>query len=741
MKMTADISAMQGEQPKSCPPGQPHFKTRSKTNTMNDNNLNTTNEEVKEGFSDTVSMKDSAVDENAHEYDESQIQVLEGLEAVRKRPGMYIGSTSVRGLHHLIYEIVDNSIDEALAGICNKITVTLHEDNSVSVQDNGRGVPNGIHPKMGIPTVEVVFTVLHAGGKFGGDGYKISGGLHGVGASVVNALSEWTEIENCHGGRKFTERFERGIVARPIKDEGETEKHGLYVRFKPDPEIFDELVFDYQTVLTRLREQAFLNAGLTIELIDLRDIEDEALEITGDEGTLSDVAEIDDDEEMEEGILTLEKGMGKVKDEHKRHAELCFEGGIKSYVEFLNNKKHAKMLHDDVIYIAGKKGDVTIEVALQYNDTYNETLVTFANNINTIEGGMHETGFKNSLTKVLNEYGKKYGHLKADDKNLSGEDAREGICAIVSVKLPEAQFEGQTKSKLGNAEIKGLVESLMQEKLGEYLEENPATGRTILEKAIQSARVREAARKARELTRRKSALEGTSLPGKLADCQTKDVNESELFLVEGDSAGGTAKVGRDSRFQAILAMRGKILNVEKARLDRVFSSEQIKPIIIAIGCGVGEEFDMEKLRYGKIIIMADADVDGAHIKTLLLTLFYRHMRPLIEQGHIFCAMPPLYKVYKGKQVRYAFSDEERDMYIEELGTAGVNTQRYKGLGEMNDDQLWETTMDPERRTIIRVDIDDAIKADETFSLLMGEKVEPRRDFIQKNAKYVTNLDV
>ncbi len=708
---------------------------------MNDNNLNTTNEEMKEGFSDNVSMKDSAVDENAHEYDESQIQVLEGLEAVRKRPGMYIGSTSVRGLHHLIYEIVDSSIDEALAGICNKITVTLHEDNSVSVQDNGRGVPNGIHPKMGIPTVEVVFTVLHAGGKFGGDGYKISGGLHGVGASVVNALSEWTEIENCHGGRKLTERFERGSVARPIKDEGETEKHGLYVRFKPDPEIFDELIFDYQTVLTRLREQAFLNAGLTIELIDLRDVEDEALEITGDEGTLSDVAQVDDEEEMEEGILTLEKGMGKVKDEHKRHAELCFEGGIKSYVEFLNNKKHAKMLHDDVIYVAGKKGDVTIEVALQYNDTYNETLVTFANNINTIEGGMHETGFKNSLTKVLNEYGKKYGHLKADDKNLSGEDAREGICAIVSVKLPEAQFEGQTKSKLGNAEIKGLVESLVQEKLGEYLEENPATARTILEKAIQSARVREAARKARELTRRKSALEGTSLPGKLADCQTKDVNESELFLVEGDSAGGTAKVGRDSRFQAILAMRGKILNVEKARLDRVFSSEQIKPIIIAIGCGVGEEFDMEKLRYGKIISMADADVDGAHIKTLLLTLFYRHMRPLIEQGHIFCAMPPLYKVYKGKQVRYAFSDEERDMYIEELGNTGVNTQRYKGLGEMNDDQLWETTMDPERRTIIRVDIEDAIKADETFSLLMGEKVEPRRDFIQKNAKYVTNLDV
>ncbi len=708
---------------------------------MNDNMTNRIPENQNGTFTDTVSAQDSQVDESMHKYDESQIQVLEGLEAVRKRPGMYIGSTSVRGLHHLIYEIVDNSIDEALAGICDKITVTLHEDNSVSVQDNGRGVPSGIHPKMGIPTVEVVFTVLHAGGKFGGDGYKISGGLHGVGASVVNALSEWTEIENCHDGRRFTERFERGVVARGIKDEGETEKHGLYVRFKPDPDIFDEVVFDYNTVLTRLREQAFLNAGLTIELIDERDIaDDDEMEITGDEGTLSDIAE-DDEQEMEENILTLEKGMGQVKEAHKKKAELCFEGGIRSFVEFLNNKKHAKMLHEDVIYVAGKKGDVTVEVALQYNDTYNETLVTFANNINTIEGGMHETGFKNALTKILNEYGRKYGHLKADDKNLSGDDVREGICAIVSVKLPEAQFEGQTKSKLGNAEIKPLVEQLMQEKLSEYLEENPAVGKTVLEKALQASRAREAARKARELTRRKTALEGTSLPGKLADCQTKDVNESELFLVEGDSAGGTAKDGRDSRYQAILAMRGKILNVEKARLDRIFSSEQIKPIIIAVGCGVGDEFDITKLRYGKIIIMADADVDGAHIKTLLLTLFYRHMRPLVEQGHIFCAMPPLYKVFKGKQQRYAFSDEERDMYIEELGGVNVEAERYKGLGEMDAEQLWETTMDPERRTLIRVDVEDALKADETFSLLMGEKVEPRRDFIQRNAKYVTNLDV
>ena len=716
---------------------------------MNENsNMNTIAEETKSEFTDGVSAGDSAVDEGK-KYDDNQIQVLEGLEAVRKRPGMYIGSTSVRGLHHLIYEIVDNSIDEALAGICDKITVTLHEDNSVSVQDNGRGVPSGIHPKMGIPTVEVVFTVLHAGGKFGGDGYKISGGLHGVGASVVNALSEWTEIENCHDGKRYTERFERGVVARGIKEEGETDKHGLYVRFKPDPEIFDEIVFDFDTVRTRLRQQAFLNAGLTIELIDLRDIEDDEPEITGDEGTVEQIAEAEDEaavaafdeEEQEENVLVLEKGMGAYGEGHKKRTVFCFEGGIKSYVEYLNSKKHAKMLHDEVIYAAGKKGDVICEVAIQYNDSYNETVVTFANNINTIEGGTHEEGFKNAMRKILNEYGRKYGYLKADDKNLSGEDVREGICAIVSVKLPEAQFEGQTKSKLGNADIRPLVEALMQEKFSEFLEENPAVGKTILEKALQASRAREAARKARELTRRKTALEGTSLPGKLADCQTKDVNESELFLVEGDSAGGTAKDGRDSRYQAILAMRGKILNVEKARLDRVFTSEQIKPIIIAIGCGVGDEFDMEKLRYGKIIIMADADVDGAHIKTLLLTLFFRHMKPLIEEGHIYSAMPPLYKVWKGKQVRYAFSDEERDMYIEELGTSGVDTQRYKGLGEMNAEQLWETTMDPTTRTLVRIDMEDALKADETFSLLMGEKVEPRRDFIQRNAKYVTNLDV
>ena len=681
-----------------------------------------------------VKLSDTNVDESMHKYDESQIQVLEGLEAVRKRPGMYIGSTSQRGLHHLIYEIVDNSIDEALAGICNKIVVTIHEDNSVSVEDNGRGVPSGIHPKMGIPTVEVVFTVLHAGGKFGGDGYKISGGLHGVGASVVNALSEWTEIVNCHDGRKYTERFERGAVTRALADEGETEKHGLYVRFKPDPEIFDETVFDYNIVLNRLREQAFLNAGLMIELNDLRtDMEDVSAEDISEDMKVE-----EDDQASEEGVTERE-----VKDDtpRTRHKVLHFEGGIRSFVEHLNKKKRCEMLHPEVVYVAGKKGDVSCEIALQYNNTYNETLITFANNIHTIEGGTHETGFKNSLTKILNDYARKYGFLKADDKNLSGEDFREGICAIVSVKLPEAQFEGQTKSKLGNADIKPFVESVMHEKLEAYFEENPTTAKIVLEKALTAARAREAARKARELTRRKTALEGNSLPGKLADCQSKSMEESELFLVEGDSAGRKAKDGRDSKYQAILPMRGKILNVEKARLDRILTSVQITPIIIALGCGVGEEFDIAKLRYGKVIIMADADVDGSHIKTLLLTFFFRHMRPLIEQGHIYCAMPPLYKVFKGKQQRYAFSDEERDKYIEELGGVNVEAERYKGLGEMDAEQLWETTMDPDRRTLIKVNIEDAYAADETFSLLMGEKVEPRRAFIQENAKYAKNIDI
>ncbi len=671
-------------------------------------------------FEKEVSAADTAVDTEAHKYDDSQIQVLEGLEAVRKRPGMYIGSTSTRGLHHLIYEIVDNSIDEALAGICNKITVTLHEDGSVSVQDNGRGIPSGIHPKMGISTIEVVFTVLHAGGKFGGDGYKISGGLHGVGASVVNALSEWTEIVNCHDGKKHTERFERGKTARGIELAGDCgDEHGLYVRFMPDSEIFDTTEFEYSVVEKRLREQAFLNAGLMIELIDKRPKK---------------AGEIELHEESAAAGLVVET------EDATRYMVFHYEGGIRSFVEYLNSKKHAEVLHDDIVYLSGKKGDISVEIALQYNDTYDDTVVTFANNINTIEGGSHETGFKNALTRIINDYGKKYGHLKNDDK-LSGDDVREGLCAIVSVKLPDAQFEGQTKTKLGNADIRPFVEAVMNEELANYLEENPSAAKAVIEKALNAQRAREAARKARDLTRsRKSALESTTLPGKLVDCQEKNMEKTELFLVEGDSAGGTAKEGRNSLFQAVLPMRGKILNVEKSRLDRVLSSVQITPIIIALGCGVGEEFNIEKLRYGKIIIMSDADVDGAHIKTLLLTFFFRHMRPLIENGHIYCARPPLYRVFKGKQEKYAFSDEEKDALIAEMG-GNAEAERYKGLGEMDADQLAYTTMDPDYRTLSKVTIDDAIEADATFSLLMGEKVEPRRNFIQENAKYVTNLDI
>ncbi len=684
-----------------------------------------------EHFDEEVKATDTEVDVNAHKYDESQIQVLEGLEAVRKRPGMYIGSTSEKGLHHLIYEIVTNSVDEALAGICDRIIVTLHEDNSISVKDNGRGIPAGIHPKMGIPTLEVVFTVLHAGGKFGGDGYKISGGLHGVGASVVNALSEWTEIVNCHDGKKYTERFERGKVAREIQEVGDTDEHGLYVRFMPDDEIFDEIVVKYQTVLSMLREQAFLNAGLAIELIDLRpDTEEKALEIS--EYIDDEAEELAEEEAIEEAK--------EAKAEKKKSVELCYEGGIKSFVEHINSKKHANMLHDDVIYVSGKKDDVSCEIAMQYNDKYDETIYSFANNVRTIEGGMHETGFKNALTKILNDYGRKFGYLKADDKNLMGEDVRDGLCAVINVKLPEAQFEGQTKSKLGNADIKPFVEALMNERLTAYFEENPIVGKTIIEKAIAASRAREAAKKARELTRRKTALEGTTLPGKLADCNDKNVENTELFLVEGDSAGGTAKDGRDSKFQAILPMRGKILNVEKARLDRILSSTQITPIIIALGCGVGSEFNMEKLRYGKIIIMADADVDGSHIRILLLTFFYRFMRGLIEGGHVYSAMPPLYKIVKGKNTYYAYNDADRDRIIEEIGGAG-RVDRYKGLGEMSKDQLWETTMDPENRTIIRMTIEDAMQCDEIFSALMGDKVDPRREFIEQNAKFVENIDV
>ncbi len=639
-------------------------------------------------------------------YDESQIQILEGLEAVRKRPGMYIGSTSARGLHHLVYEIVDNSIDEALAGRCKRIEVTLHPDNSVSVQDDGRGIPSGIHPKMGIPTLEVVYTVLHAGGKFGGDGYKYSGGLHGVGASVVNALSSWVEIDNCHDGRRYTERFERGHVARPFKDEGETDKHGLYVRFLPDPEMFEEVVFDYDTLLKRLREQAFLNGGVNICLRDERQLQED--------GTY-------------------------------RENDLEYEGGIKSFVEYINEQKHCELIHPEVIYMRAEKENWVAEVAMQYNDSYNEALLTFANNINTIEGGTHEVGFKTALTKVFNDYGRKYGIIKESEKNLSGEDVREGLSAVVSVKLTEAQFEGQTKAKLGNSEMRTVIYSLVTEKLEEYLEENPAVGKGILEKALAAYRAREAARKAREATRRKGLLEGSTLPGKLRDCQERSAELTELYLVEGDSAGGSATQGRNSRFQAILPLRGKVLNVEKTRLDKVYSNLSLIPIIQALGCGIGEEFDSTKLRYGKIIIMADADVDGSHIRILLLTFFFRHMRKLIEEGHIYFAQPPLYKIYKkGSKAgseRYAYTEEEKEAIVAEMGGNNIEADRYKGLGEMDADQLWETTMDPKHRTILRVTIEDAIACDEMFSILMGDKVEPRRVFIEQNAKFAENLDI
>ena len=631
--------------------------------------------------------------ENLHGYDDSQIQVLEGLEAVRKRPGMYIGTTSIRGLHHLVYEIVDNSIDEALAGECSAIKVTIHEDNSVSVQDDGRGIPSGMNEKLGLPTLEVVYTVLHAGGKFGGEGYKIAGGLHGVGASVVNALSEWVEVENCR------ERFERGAVARPFKCEGSSEgRHGLYVRFKPDPTIFEETVFDYEILLTRMREQSFLNAGVRIILTDKRE------------------------------------GM-------EREEVLFYEGGIISFVEYLNKEKRGNPIHPQVIYMKGERGGSIAEVAMQYNDSYNETIVSFANNMATIEGGTHETGFKSALTKAINDYARKIKAIKPDDKGLSGDDVREGLVAIISVKLTDAQFESQTKAKLGNSEIRTLVDNIVSSKLEEFFEENPSAGKIIIEKAMAASRAREAARKARESIRRKNVLEVSTLPGKLADCNERDARLTEVYLVEGDSAGGSAKGCRDSRFQAILPLRGKVLNVEKTSGDKVYGNASLIPIIQALGCGVGPECDLKRLRYGKIIIMADADVDGSHIRILLLTFFFRHMRPLIEEGHVYLAQPPLYKVHKGKQLRYAFSDAERDKYIEELGVKGVESERYKGLGEMDPEQLWETTMDPETRTLLKVDINDAIACDEMFSVLMGDMVEPRREFISKNAKFVQNLDI
>ena len=636
-------------------------------------------------------------------YTESQIQVLEGLEAVRKRPGMYIGTTSIRGLHHLVYEIVDNSIDEALAGYCDKITVTINKGDTITVEDNGRGIPTGMHPKQGIPTPEVVYTILHAGGKFGGDGYKIAGGLHGVGASVVNALSEWLELDDCYGGERFTERFERGIVARKGKTEEAPadRQHGVKVTFKPDPTIFEETVFEYDILLTRLREQAFLNAGVRIVLRDERD----------DENIIED--------------------------------DLCFEGGIKSFVEWRNEISRSTPIHEEVIYMKGEKGSSIAEIALRYNNGYAEDILTFANNMNTIEGGTHETGFKSGITRVLNDYARKSGILKDKDKNLSGEDVREGITAIISVKLENAQFESQTKAKLGNSDIRTLVENTVNTKLAEFFEENPSVGKIIIEKALEASRAREAARKAREDTRRKSSLDsGNTLPGKLADCNSRNVDLTEVYLVEGDSAGGSAKSGRDSRFQAILPLRGKVLNVEKSK-NNIASNLSLQPIIQALGCGIDEYFDINKLRYGKIILMADADVDGSHIRILLLTFLYRHMKPLIEQGHVYLAQPPLYKVFKRgvKQEYYAFSDEERDMYIEKLGGHNVETPRYKGLGEMNAEQLWETTMDPETRTILRVTVEDAQACDEMFTLLMGDSVNARKEFIEQNAKFAENLDI
>ncbi len=641
-------------------------------------------------------------------YGENEIQILEGLEAVRKRPGMYIGTTSIRGLHHLVYEIVDNSIDEALAGYCDKITVTINYDNSITVEDNGRGIPAGIHPKEGIPTPEVVYTILHAGGKFGGGGYKIAGGLHGVGASVVNALSLWVELDDCYEGKRYTERFERGKVARKFVCEGESPErpHGVKVTFKPDPEIFEETIFDYEILSNRMREQSFLNAGIRIVLIDARpDVPVET--------------------------------------------EFCFEGGIKSFVGWLTDTRHNDPVHSDVIYMKGEKDTSVAEIALQYNDGYNECVMTFANNMNTIEGGTHETGFKSALTRVINDYARRNGILKDSDKNLSGEDVREGLCAIVSVKLENAQFESQTKAKLGNSDIRTLVENTVNSKLAEYFEENPSTAKAILEKALAASRAREAARKARETSRKSGLFEGSSLPGKLADCQEKDATLTELYLVEGDSAGGSAKQGRNPKFQAILPLRGKVLNVEKTRMDKVYSNQSLIPIIQALGCGIGEEFDISKLRYGKVIIMADADVDGSHIRILILTFFFRHMRKLIEEGHVYLAQPPLYKVHKKNSKpgteKYAFSDAERDKYIEELGGENgkhlIQADRYKGLGEMDAEQLWETTMDPANRTILKVTIEDAIACDEMFSLLMGDKVEPRRVFIEQNAKLAEFLDI
>ena len=631
------------------------------------------------------------------EYGADQIQILEGLEAVRKRPGMYIGSTSSRGLHHLVYEIVDNSVDEALAGYCDHIQVFINADNSITVIDNGRGIPVGINHKAGLPAVEVVFTVLHAGGKFGGGGYKVSGGLHGVGASVVNALSEACEVTVTREGKVWQQKYSRGNILGDVTQIGESDGHGTKTWFKPDHEIFETTVFEFEILQSRLRELAFLNKGIRITLADKR--------------------------EGQENVETY-----------------YYEGGIKEFVNYLNRNKD--VLHPEPIYVEGEKDGIIAEVSLQYNDGYTENLYSFANNIDTIEGGTHLVGFKTAITRVINDYAKKFGHIKESDKNLSGDDVREGLTAVVSVKISEPQFEGQTKTKLGNSEVRGVVDSIVTEGVGTFLEENPAVGKIIIDKALMAARARDAARKARELTR-KSVLERSTLPGKLADCSSKDPMECEIYIVEGDSAGGSAKQGRNRKFQAILPLRGKILNVEKQRLDRILNADSIRSMVTAFGAGIGKDFDVSKLRYNRIIIMTDADVDGAHIRTLLLTFFYRYMRPLIDEGHVFIAQPPLYKISKGKKEVYAYSDEELESALNEMGgkDSSVDIQRYKGLGEMNANQLWDTTMNPEERILLKATVEDAIAADEIFTILMGDKVEPRREFIQKNAKKVSNLDI
>jgi len=646
-------------------------------------------------MSEELELKSTQVD---HEYGGSEIQVLEGLEAVRKRPGMYIGSTSESGLHHLVYEIVDNSIDEALAGYCTDITVTINPGNTITVTDNGRGIPVDIQPQTGKPALEVVFTILHAGGKFGGGGYKVSGGLHGVGASVVNALSEWLEVQVHKNGKIYEMKFARGKITQEMTVVGQTNMTGTTVTFKPDPEMFDTLEYSYETIHTRMREEAFLNAGLRIQTVDLRP-----------------------GQEQED--------------------DMCYEGGIREYVTFINTNKNP--VHNDVIYMAGSREDSMAEVAMQYNDGYQENMVSFANNVRTPEGGMHEEGFRRALTSVLNAYGKKIKMLK-DDEKVSGEDCREGLSVVISVKLTEAQFEGQTKAKLGNSEIRTLVNAIVSEKLETYLEEHPAVGKAILDKALMASRAREAARKARESVRRKTGLESGQMPDKLQDCNERDPSLCEIYIVEGDSAAGSAIQGRDSRFQAILAMWGKMLNVEKARADKIYGNDKLYPLIVALGAGIGDEFNIEKLRYHKIVIMSDADVDGAHIRTLLLTFFFRYMRPLIENGYVYSAVPPLYKLKKGKTERVAYSDEERDAISAELRGDNPNTKiiinRFKGLGEMDAHELWDTTMDPEKRTLRRITLDDAIRADQIFTILMGEEVEPRKMWIEKNAQYAENLD-